>query len=69
MENTKENGMMSYADASVAALFLSQFIESSISWAHLDIAGVTFNGKYSAVNIAEQPTGYGVKLFYNLISQ
>jgi leucyl aminopeptidase len=43
-----------WGDSIMAALFLSEFIEKTANWAHIDMAGpVTSNG---------QATGYGVKL-------
>jgi leucyl aminopeptidase len=39
-----------------AALFLKQFINEGVEWAHLDIAGPVWDGKSGL------PTGYGAAL-------
>ena len=43
-----------------AALFLEEFFESNIKWAHIDIAGTCWTDKSKGVN-PSGATGYGVK--------
>ena len=43
-----------------AALFLNEFVESSIPWAHIDIAGTVWGEKDKGINPAGA-TGYGVR--------
>lgn len=45
--------------ACVAAIFLAQFIQENIRWAHLDIAGTSFSEKKGG-------TGYAVRTFIDL---
>ncbi len=47
-----------------AALFLQQFIDDDISWAHLDIAGTCWADKDRGINPAGA-TGYGVRTLVN----
>jgi leucyl aminopeptidase len=47
-------------DALHAARFLENFVPESMPWIHLDIAGVSEN--------EEGPTGYGVRLLYQMIT-
>ncbi|WP_320676294.1 leucyl aminopeptidase [Prochlorococcus sp. MIT 1300] len=49
-----------------AALFLREFVDQSISWAHIDIAGTVWSEKGSGVNPAGA-TGYGVRTLVNWI--
>jgi leucyl aminopeptidase len=52
-----------------AACFLKKFIDKSIKWAHIDIAGVAFLNKYSYGDTSTaKATGFGVKLLHDLIS-
>ncbi|MEZ0576937.1 aminopeptidase, partial [Halodesulfovibrio aestuarii] len=43
-----------------AALFLKQFVEKDVRWAHLDIAGTAFNKKDGA-------TGFGVRTMLEIV--
>ena len=47
-----------------AALFLSEFVEKDIAWAHIDIAGTCWSDKGFGVNPAGA-TGYGVQTLVN----
>ncbi len=49
-----------------AALFLKEFIDSSISWAHIDIAGTVWSEKHKGINPAGA-TGYGVRTLVNWV--
>ena len=49
-----------YGGATFAAIFLSQFVDKNISWAHLDIAGVDFMEKESGV-YAKGASGFAVR--------
>ncbi len=49
-----------------AALFLKEFVEESISWAHIDIAGTVWTEKDKGLNPAGA-TGYGVRTLVNWI--
>ncbi len=48
MKNSNSNRL---AGASVAAIFLKQFVPSDVSWIHLDIAGTTLDNKSCATGI------------------
>ncbi len=49
-----------------AALFLREFIDSSIPWAHIDIAGTVWSEKDRGINPAGA-TGFGVRTLLNWI--
>ena len=49
-----------------AALFLKEFVDESIPWAHIDIAGPVWSEKGRGVNPAGA-TGYGVRTLVNWI--
>ncbi len=49
------------AGASTAAHFIGRFIEDGVRWAHLDIAGMAWSDKPSALSAAGA-TGFGVRL-------
>ncbi len=49
-----------------AALFLEEFIDKSIPWAHIDIAGTVWSEKDKGLNAAGA-TGYGVRSLVNWI--
>ena len=51
-----------------AALFLKEFVEKSIPWAHIDIAGTCWTEKDRGLNTAGA-TGYGVRTLVNLLSK
>ena len=51
-----------------AALFLREFAEASIPWAHLDIAGMAFS-KYGGALNSGGATGFGVRLLNQLIEE
>ena len=55
-----KNSGQRYGSSITAALFLQQFVEE-VPWAHLDIAGVAFAKKPTAL-APSQATGYGIKL-------
>tara|TARA_Y100000590_G_C15744455_1_gene1021477 strand:+ start:2487 stop:3944 length:1458 start_codon:yes stop_codon:yes gene_type:complete len=61
MADISNIGKTPYAGASTAAQFLHRFIENNNSWAHLDIAGVTWNKFSKGVN-TKGPSGFAVKL-------
>lgn len=48
-----------------AGIFLSHFVDKSIPWAHLDIAGTAWRKKGSGTQTSG-PTGYGVRLLVEL---
>ena len=50
-----------------AALFLQEFVDSKIPWAHLDIAAVAFLSERSRY-IGKQATGFGVRLLYHFLA-
>ena len=54
------------AGSSSAANFLQRFIGGNNCWAHLDIAGMAWEKKGSAIN-PKGATGYGVRLLNQLI--
>ncbi|WP_413441052.1 leucyl aminopeptidase [Synechococcus sp. MIT S1220] len=49
-----------------AALFLQDFVESDIAWAHIDIAGTVWSDKGRGLNPAGA-TGYGVRTLVNWV--
>ncbi len=49
-----------------AALFLKEFVDESIPWAHIDIAGPVWSDKGRGINPAGA-TGYGVRTLINWI--
>ena len=51
-----------------AALFLKEFVQESISWAHIDIAGPVWSEKDRGLDPAGA-TGYGVRTLVNWICQ
>ncbi|MCO8127491.1 leucyl aminopeptidase [Acidimicrobiia bacterium EGI L10123] len=55
-----------YGGASIAALFLKEFVGEGIPWAHLDIAGPSFSDRETALDI-KGGTGYGVRTLLALL--
>lgn len=51
-----------------AALFLNEFVDSSIPWAHVDIAGTVWSDKGYGINPVGA-TGYGVRTLTNWVCQ
>ena len=51
-----------------AALFLKEFVNSSIPWAHIDIAGTCWTEKDRDIN-PKGATGYGVRSLVNWIKE
>jgi len=51
-----------------AALFLKEFVKSSIPWAHIDIAGTCWTEKDRGIN-PKGATGYGVRTLVNWIKE
>jgi leucyl aminopeptidase len=49
-----------------AALFLKEFVQSSIPWAHIDIAGTVWSDKGRGMDPAGA-TGYGVRTLVNWV--
>ena len=49
-----------------AALFLKEFVNAEIPWAHLDIAGTVWSDKGRGMNPAGA-TGYGVRTLVNWV--
>ena len=56
------------AGSITAAAFLEHFVEN-IPWAHLDIAGVSFNESDSKGDISRFGTGFGVKLLVHYLTK
>jgi len=56
-----------WAGSITAAEFLQRFIGDCKHWAHLDIAGVAFEGKYDSTCSRKGASGYGVKLLFDFI--
>ena len=50
----------------MGAIFLQQFIEEGIAWAHLDIAGVATTTKATPYT-PKGATGFGVRLIMNYL--
>jgi leucyl aminopeptidase len=55
------------AGSITAAQFLQRFVEDSVAWAHLDIAGMAWSDKASAT-YDKGATGYGVRLLDQFIA-
>lgn len=55
-----------YGGASIAALFLKEFVGEGIPWAHVDIAGPAFSDHETPVDI-KGGTGYGVRTLVALL--
>ena len=49
-----------------AALFLKHFVSDAIPWAHLDVAGVDYNEKKSAL-CPKGATGFGARTLFELV--
>ena len=49
------------------AAFLSYFVEESVPWAHIDIAGVHEAVSDAGPCTKGSPTGFGVRLLANLL--
>jgi leucyl aminopeptidase len=49
-------------------MFLKQFVNEEVPWAHLDIAGVADNGKETRLN-PKGATGFGVRLLVDYLQQ
>jgi leucyl aminopeptidase len=62
MKNTGER----YGGAITAALFLQEFVEPDIKWAHLDIAGPALNSKPHPY-LNNGGVGFGVRTLTSLI--
>ncbi|MGE0730549.1 MAG: leucyl aminopeptidase [Acidimicrobiia bacterium] len=56
------------AGALVAGLILGEFVDESVPWAHLDIAGPAFTDSEDA-EITKGGTGYGVRLLVELVER
>jgi len=56
-----------YGGAITAAVFLNDFVESSVPWAHLDIAGVSHIDKDTPICPAGA-TGFGVRLLLHYLT-
>ncbi|MEL6184338.1 MAG: leucyl aminopeptidase [Myxococcota bacterium] len=57
-----------WGGAITAALFLSEFVDSDVAWAHLDVAGPVFAGKAKG-EIPKGGTGFAVRTLVELIHQ
>lgn len=62
------SGKSRYAGAITAALFLREFVDPSIKWAHLDVAGTSFADK-TWKYYAPGATGVGVRTFAELATR
>lgn len=56
-----------YGGAITAALFLQEFIEPDVAWAHLDIAGPAYSDKPLNAYTPAGGVGYGVRTLLNLL--
>lgn len=54
--------------ASVAGVFLKQFVPDNIPWVHLDIAGTAWSDKDTGVS-PKGATGFGVRLLAEIVSR
>ena len=58
--------VMGVKSASSGAMFLKQFIEKDLPWAHLDIAGTAYLSDLSSYS-PSHATGVGVKLMIEFL--
>ena len=58
-----------YGGAITAAVFLSDFVDKDIPWAHIDIAGPSFAAKAGKGIKAEGASGWGVLTFLGLLCE
>ncbi len=54
------------AAAIIGGVFLNQFVPREIPWIHLDIAGTAWSDKETGA-FPKGPTGFGVRLFFELL--
>lgn len=57
-----------YGGAITGALFLSEFVKKETAWAHLDIAGVSYNSGEVNGLLAKGATGWGVRTLVRLLT-
>lgn len=62
----KNTGTGGGAGSITAAQFLKRFIQDGVKWAHIDIAGVTWNKKGNDI-MPKGATGFGVRLLNDFI--
>ena len=55
-----------YGGASIAGLFLKEFVGDAIPWVHMDIAGPAFVDKETSTE-TKGGTGYGVRTLVHLL--
>jgi leucyl aminopeptidase len=65
MKNISNTGT---AGSITAAQFLKRFIADCTSWAHIDIAGTAYDGKYGESVPVKGGSGYGVRLVNSFVS-
>lgn len=56
-----------YGGSLTAGLFLAEFVESNVSWAHVDIAGPAFAERPIGSYLQKGATGYGVRTMLQFI--
>ncbi|MCW5879873.1 MAG: leucyl aminopeptidase [Anaerolineae bacterium] len=56
------------AGASVGAIFIQEFVDAGIPWAHLDVASMTYHTAPTALG-PQGATGYGVRLLVELLQE
>ncbi len=59
--DVRSTGTSRYGGALMAAAFLQKFVGDNTPWAHLDIAGPSFNDSGAYEYVAKGGTGYGVR--------
>lgn len=57
-----------YGGAIVASLFLRDFVADGVPWAHLDIAGPSFNEGGEEAEVPAGGTGFGVRTLLSLLA-
>ena len=63
----KNIGPTRVAGTILGGIFLKKFTKDKYSWAHLDIAGTAFDNPEPAEYSIKQATGFGVRLFVELL--
>jgi leucyl aminopeptidase len=67
MADIKNIGIARKAGTILGGIFLKKFVEDKYTWAHLDIAGTAFGITDPPDYMAPGATGYGVRLFVELL--
>lgn len=56
-----------HASSITGAAFIKEFVNDTVAWAHIDIAGTAFNEGSARGDVPANATGYGVRLLMNYL--